>query len=57
MTISTFGQRFLWLAYEKIPLSSFYIGSHKNCKHKKYNKKNGPYQYKTWQKITTKKKN
>ena len=37
--ISTFGQRSLWLAYEKIPLSSFYIGDPKNCKHKKYKKK------------------
>ena len=38
MTISTFGRRSLRLAYEKIPLSSFYIGNPKNCKHKKYKK-------------------
>ena len=36
-----FGQRSLWLAYEKIPLSlsSFYIGNPNICKHKKIQKK------------------
>ena len=41
-TISTFGQRSLWLAYEKIPLSSFFFlyRNPKNCKHKKEIQKN-----------------
>ena len=36
-----FGQRSLWLAYEKIPLSlsSFYIGNPNICKYKKIQKK------------------
>ena len=50
----TFGQRSLWLAYEKIPLSlsSFYIGNPNICKHKiqkKIIKKIGPCQHKIWQ--------
>ena len=46
-------RRFLFL------LSSFYIGNPKYYKHKKYENKikNGPWQHKTWQKITTKNNN
>ena len=41
LCVYSFGQRSLWLAYEKIPLSlsSFYIGNPKICKHKKKYKK------------------
>ena len=40
-TVYPFGQRSLWLAYEKIPLSlsSFYIGNPNICKHKKIQNK------------------
>ena len=53
--INPFGQRSLWLAYERIPLSlsSFYIGNPNICKHKKQNTKklkNDPCHHKTGQK-------
>ena len=55
-----FGQRSLWLAYEKIPLSlsSFYIGNPNICKYKKIQKKskNGPCHRKTGLKKNNKKK-
>ena len=59
MCVYPFGQRSLWLAYEKIPLSlpSFYIGNPNICKHKKIQKKlkNGPCHCKTGQKDNKKK--
>ena len=61
LCVYPFGQRSLWLAYAKIPLSlsSFYIGNPNICKHKKQNTikiKNGPCHYKTGQKNNKKKK-
>ena len=37
MCVYPFGQKSLWMAYERIPLSlsSFYIGNPNICKHKK----------------------